>query len=245
MTVGVSIFTLHSGKKKSHGGGGAVVSGQTAWGMLLLGINLLFDGLTNSTQDWIVGEFRPYGGPQMMCANNMMSSALSGLYLVLSPWLVQTPLGEWFGMAEAVGGVGEGELAAALGFMARHPGVWKDVLGFAACGAVGQVFICKSFFLPSLFSHLYMTQESRSLADRFHFYAVYTIANFGSVILVTVTVTRKMLTMMLSVVAYGHSLTEMQWLGVGLVFGGIGVEARIKHTSEMAKAKEKASKKAA
>lgn len=74
---------------------------------------------------------------------------------------------------------------------------------------------------------------------------VYTIANFGSVILVTVTVTRKMLTMMLSVVAYGHSLTEMQWLGVGLVFGGIGVEARIKHTSEMAKAKEKAAKKVA
>lgn len=54
-----------------------------------------------------------------------------------------------------------------------------------------------------------------------------------------------MLTMMLSVVAYGHSLTEMQWLGVGLVFGGIGVEARIKHTSEMAKVKEKAAKKAA
>lgn len=59
-------------------------------------------------------------------------------------------------------------------------------------------------------------------------------------ILVTVTVTRKMLTMMLSVVWYGHSLTEMQWLGVGLVFGGIGVEARIKHQSEVKKAKEKA-----
>lgn len=141
VTVGVAVFTLHSGKKKSHGGGGE--SGRTAWGMLLLGINLLFDGLTNSTQDWIVSEFRPYRGPQMMCANNMMASALSGLYLVLSPWLVATALGEWFGMAEAVGGDGAGELAAALGFMARHPGVWKDVLGFAACGAVGQVFICE------------------------------------------------------------------------------------------------------
>lgn len=37
-----------------------------------------------------------------------------------------------------------GELSAALDFMARYPAVWKDVLGFAACGAVGQVFICKS-----------------------------------------------------------------------------------------------------
>lgn len=148
VTAGVAVFTLHSGK----GGGksrASSESGRTAWGMLLLGINLLFDGLTNSTQDWIVAEFRPYRGPQMMCANNMMSSALSGLYLVLSPWLVTTPLGEWFGMAEAVGAGGRGELGAALGFMARHPGVWKDVLGFAACGAVGQVFICKyiSMFL--------------------------------------------------------------------------------------------------
>lgn len=71
---------------------------------------------------------------------------------------------------------------------------------------------------------------------------VYTIANFGSVILVTVTVTRKMLTMILSVVAYGHHLSEMQWLGVGLVFGGIGVEAKIKHQSEVAKRKEKEAK---
>lgn len=144
VTVGVAIFTLHSGKKKkSSSHGGASESGQTAWGMLLLSINLLFDGLTNSTQDWIVSEFKPYRGPQMMCANNMMSSALSGGYLLLSPWLVATGLGRWFGMAEAVGGSGAGELSAALGFMARHPGVWWDVLGFAACGAVGQVFICK------------------------------------------------------------------------------------------------------
>ena len=71
---------------------------------------------------------------------------------------------------------------------------------------------------------------------------VYTIANFGSVILVTVTVTRKMFTMILSVVAFGHHLTQMQWLGVGLVFGGIGVEAEIKRRSEVQKA---AAKKAA
>lgn len=143
VTLGVAIFTLHSGKKKSHS---SSESGQTAWGMFLLSINLLFDGLTNSTQDWIVTEFRPYRGPQMMCANNMMSSALSGLYLVLSPWLVTTQLGAWFGMAEAVGGDQAGELYAALGFMARHPRVWWDVLGFAVCGAVGQVFICESTF---------------------------------------------------------------------------------------------------
>lgn len=44
-----------------------------------------------------------------------------------------------------------------------------------------------------------------------------------------------MVTMALSVVAFGHSLTQMQWLGVGLVFGGIGVEAAIARREKAAK----------
>lgn len=154
VTAGVAVFTLHSGSKKHKGGAAASHSGQTAWGMLLLSINLLFDGLTNSTQDYIVSEFRPYRGPQMMCANNMMSSALSGAYLLLSPYLVRTALGEWFGMADVTGG--GGELYAALGFLARHPGAWWHVLGFGLCGAVGQVFICKMFSLTQTPTHLSM-----------------------------------------------------------------------------------------
>lgn len=150
VTAGVAVFTLHSGSKKHKGGAAPSHSGQTAWGMLLLSINLLFDGLTNSTQDYIVSEFRPYRGPQMMCANNMMSSVLSGAYLLLSPYLVQTALGEWFGMADTTGG--GGELYAALGFLARHPGAWWHVLGFGICGAVGQVFICKELPPPARFA---------------------------------------------------------------------------------------------
>lgn len=54
-------------------------------------------------------------------------------------------------------------------------------------------------------------------------------------LLVTVTVTRKMFTMILSVAAFGHRLSRMQWLGVGLVFGGIGVEAAIARREKAAK----------
>ncbi|CAJ0553882.1 Ff.00g123940.m01.CDS01 [Fusarium sp. VM40] len=200
VTMGVAVFTLHSGKKK--GNKVRPDDASTSWGLLLLGINLLFDGLTNSTQDHIFQTFRPYSGPQMMCANNIMSTIVTGVYLIISPWLVATGLGEWFGM-DAAGNVGE--LSAALDFMARYPAVWKDVLGFAACGAVGQVFI------------------------------FYTLSTFSSVLLVTVTVTRKMFTMILSVLAFGHRLTQMQWLGVALVFGGIGVEAGIARQEKMAK----------
>ena len=56
--------------------------------------------------------------------------------------------------------------------------------------------------------------------------------------------TRKMFTMILSVVAFGHSLSQMQWLGVGLVFGGIGVEARIARNEKLAKEAAKRAAKA-
>lgn len=214
VTAGVALFTLHSGKRPSHGGGdksssasgsgSSSSSSSVAWGMLLLAFNLLFDGLTNSTQDHIFRAFRPYGGPQMMCANNLMSTLVTGLYLVASPYLVASGLGDWLGMDVAAGG-SAGELAAALAFMRRHPAVWKDVLGFAACGAVGQVFI------------------------------FYTLSTFSSVLLVTVNVTRKMFTMILSVLAFGHRLSHMQWLGVGLVFGGIGVEAAVARREKVAR----------
>ncbi|KPM43479.1 UDP-galactose transporter 1 [Neonectria ditissima] len=200
VTLGVAVFTLHSGKKSKKSARADDAS--TAWGLLLLGINLLFDGLTNSTQDHIFQSFRPYSGPQMMCANNMMSTLATGLYLLVSPWLVATGLGDWLGM-DVAGNAGE--LRAALDFMSRYPAVWKDVLGFAVCGAVGQVFI------------------------------FYTLSTFSSVLLVTVTVTRKMFTMILSVLAFGHRLTQMQWLGVALVFGGIGVEAGIARQEKIAK----------
>ena len=77
-------------------------------------------------------------------------------------------------------------------------------------------------------------------------FKVHTLSTFSSVLLVTVTVTRKMFTMILSVVAFGHRLSNMQWLGVGLVFGGIGIEGGIARREKLAKeaAKNAAGKKA-
>ena len=136
VTAGVAIFTLHqsSGSKKKKG-----ADGNSLYGLMLLGINLLFDGLTNSTQDDIYARFRPYSGQQMMCALNMMSTLLTLSYLLLSPWLVQSYVGAFFGMDVK----SAGELVDALTFIQRHPAVGWDIVGFAACGAFGQVFICK------------------------------------------------------------------------------------------------------
>lgn len=97
------------------------------------------------------------------------------------------------------------EWQEAWGFCQRHPAVLRDIGFFCLCGGVGQCFI---------------------------FYALQT---WGSLSLVTVTVTRKMMSMVLSVVLFGHHLSLRQWAGVGLVFGGIGLDAEMK-ASEKRKA---------
>ncbi|EME49941.1 hypothetical protein DOTSEDRAFT_68681 [Dothistroma septosporum NZE10] len=202
VTAGVAVFTLHSGsgtKKKGN------ASGSSVYGLMLLGVNLLFDGLTNSTQDDIYASFRPYTGQQMMCALNVMSTFLTSAFLLVSPYLMQSGMGATIGIDVK----GSGELQEALAFAQRHPAVGWDILGFAACGAMGQVFI-------------FMT-----------------LSIFGSLFLVTVTVTRKMLTMILSVVWFGHALSAMQWLGVGLVFGGVGIEAQLSKQEKQRKMQEK------
>lgn len=127
VTLGVAVFTLHhpsssTSSKKSRGRDGG---GSSAWGLLLLGVNLLFDGLTNSTQDYIFAAFRPFSGPQMMCAQNIMSTVLTVAYLVLAPAIAQTGLGVWLGVGAGT------ELREALDFVRRYPQVGWDVLGFA------------------------------------------------------------------------------------------------------------------
>jgi UDP-galactose transporter B1 len=96
-------------------------------------------------------------------------------------------------------------LSSAISFLQRH----LRVLGFAAYGAVGQLFIFA------------------------------TLERFSSLLLATVTVTRKVLTMLLSVLWFGKRLTSGQWLGVGLVFGGVGVEGWIQHRDKKKKFDQK------
>ncbi len=199
VTAGVAVFTLYnpSSSKKSSA---STHKHNSSWGLLLLGINLLFDGLTNSTQDYIFSTFQPYSGPQMMVAQNVLSTLLTVCYLLTSPYLppALSP--------------SPNELNSALSFIRAHPTVGNDILLFCLCGAIGQIFI------------------------------YYTLSKFSSLLLVTVTVTRKMLTMMLSVLWFGHRLSGMQWVGVGLVFGGVGAEGLIAKREKAAKEKAKRKK---
>ena len=214
VTAGVAVFTIYHPPQTSPGKLMQVVGKEeqkkksSYYGLALLGVNLLFDGLTNTTQDHIFSSAGRYGrvtSAQMMAITNFFAAALMALYLLSTPYVPLEVLPP-FARTES-----SHELSAALGFLARHPSVWYDILGFSACGAVGQLFIFA------------------------------TLERFSSLLLVTVTVTRKMLTMVLSVVWYGKRLSGGQWLGVGLVFGGIGSEAWL--AAEEKKAKERRKKK--
>jgi UDP-galactose transporter B1 len=87
------------------------------------------------------------------------------------------------------------ELTDAIVFCSTHPAIVYDILLFSLAGALGQCFI-------------FMTLE-----------------HFGSLILVTVTVTRKMFSIILSVLWFGHQLSVGQWGSVALVFIAIAWEA--------------------
>jgi UDP-galactose transporter B1 len=206
VTLGVAMFTLYNpstAKKAAKKGVSADAS--KALGLFLLSINLLFDGLTNTVQDQIFSSFKGFTGPQMMCAQNIISTLLTTAYLLAAPYLAASPLATAVGLSATSGN----EFADAVSFVTTYPTVGWDVLSFAACGAIGQVFI-------------------------FH-----TLAHFSSLLLVTVTVTRKMLTMLMSVALFGHKVTGMQWTGVGLVFGGIGAEAWYQRVEKKAKMEAK------
>lgn len=108
----------------------------------------------------------------------------------------------------------QSEFANAIGFIRTHPSVIVPLVQFSLTGALGQLFIFE------------------------------TLQHFGSLTLVMITLTRKMFTMVLSVVLYDHKLTLGQWVGAGIVFGGISVEAWVKrkevHAKRVLQEKEKA-----
>ncbi|CAK9783136.1 hypothetical protein CC85DRAFT_326970 [Cutaneotrichosporon oleaginosum] len=199
VSAGISLFMLFGSKSKAGGG-------DSVFGLLLLLVNLLIDGLTNSTQDQIFALYPSYSGQQMMFIMAALQLTLltpamllplpSRPALLLSHLPVLSSLlprerGAMLSFSPPI-------LLQSIRFLATHPSSLAPLAAYAALGGLGQLFIFE------------------------------TIAHFGSLTLVMVTVTRKLFTMLLSVFVFGHTLTPGQWAGVAVVFAGIGVEAGFK-----------------
>lgn len=191
ITAGVSMFSLfHNSSKKSMSSSMAettTTQGQL-FGLGLLVASLFLDGFYNTTQDHMFATDSRITGPHMMCGLNFASGLISATILV-------APV--------------TSQLSEAVNFIMIHPAVLKDILLFAVCGGLGQLFV------------------------------FYTLEKYGSVVLVTVTVTRKMVSMLLSVVWFGHKLNLGQWVGVALVFGGVIAESLAKYAMRPSKSKSK------
>lgn len=94
--------------------------------------------------------------------------------------------------------LGLGEFTTGLAFTASNPEIFSKIVKFALCSAMGQSFI------------------------------FYTIANFDPLILSTVTTTRKIFSVLLSIFLKGHSLSSTGWGGIALACGGILSEMQAK-----------------
>lgn len=102
-----------------------------------------------------------------------------------------------------------GEMQTGLGFCLANPEIMSKIIKFAVCSAVGQSFI------------------------------FYTIANFDPLVLSTVTTTRKIFSVLLSIFLKGHSLSAMGWSGIALACSGIISELLEKTGGKKDKEKQK------
>ncbi|WFD04716.1 UDP-galactose transporter [Malassezia vespertilionis] len=224
VTLGVYLFMALGKKHKTH-----APKSNSTFGVVLLAIHLMLDGTTNSTQDDV---FATYGteyvsGTQMMLVMNAISASYMFLILLLPEgilaFLVAHTRHVLAGMLKPhwianvlVGGVQTvpriswtPQLVDGVQFLCRHHDAARDALLYGLAGAAGQLAIFE------------------------------TLARFGSLTLVSITVTRKLFTMLLSILVYKHQLRSVQWLGVAVVFTGLFIEllAKRRQSSTTARAK--------
>jgi UDP-galactose transporter B1 len=199
ISAGATIFTMNSASSGVSGTFERGLSNAT-YGLCLLGLGLLLDGSTFIIQEHVFNSPDRYGkfegGPQMMVAQNAIVVAFNAGYLMLLPLLPSSIL------APFVATETQYELSAALAFTRRHPLVVPDILGFALCNSIAQLFIFAAF------------------------------DGFSSLLHVNIRVTKKMLSILLSIAWFDKSLSLEQWFGVTLVVAAIALEGWMKVREE-------------
>jgi len=93
---------------------------------------------------------------------------------------------------------GLGEIVSGASFIAANPELMSKIIKFSLCSAAGQSFI------------------------------FYTIANFDPLVCTTVTTTRKVFSVLLSILLKGHVLGTQGWAGIALAVTGIMAEMQEK-----------------
>lgn len=108
-------------------------------------------------------------------------------------------LNGWAIVITGAGLIVSGQMWTGLAFCAAHPSIVPEAALFSLLAASGQALI------------------------------LYTLLQFNSLVVVTVTTTRKFFTILLSVLMYGHALNGSQWTGVAMVFAGLSLDIYAKY----------------
>jgi UDP-galactose transporter B1 len=103
-----------------------------------------------------------------------------------------------------------GEFSKGLNYCAKNPQVFSLIVKFSICSAIGQSFI------------------------------FYTLARFDPLVCSTVTTTRKIFSVALSIFFKGHHIPSQGWMGLALAIGGITSEV-LNKAQGVQRAKKKAS----
>merc|ERR550525_1030203 len=107
----------------------------------------------------------------------------------------------YMALTAVVFAVAMGEIGPGYRFCVENPAIFQSVIIFAACSAVGQAFI---FF---------------------------TISSFDPLVCTTVTTTRKVFSVLYSILAKGHAMNLQGWTGVAMACGGILGELEEKYSA--------------
>lgn len=105
----------------------------------------------------------------------------------------------------SIGMLAADQLLPALTFIVAHPSLLPSIAAFALLSATGQAVLLRALF------------------------------RFDSLVVTTITTTRKFVTILASVLWFGHTLASTQWMGVVLVFSGLAGDIYVKNNKSKAK----------
>lgn len=174
------------------------------FGFVLLLTSLFLDGLTNATQDKLLknGNKEPKDDVDKNNSKNHSKVNNKGDKKITGAHLMFA-LNMFIILWNLpyLGIFHRTQFNKATTLIQLDPQIGLYLLAYSLCGAVGQCFI---FF---------------------------TLEKYGSLVLIMITVTRKMISMLLSIIVFNKKVNVIQWFGICIVFGGIFWEALNKRRS--------------
>lgn len=209
VTLGVTIFTIGGSKSTRKSVATSITTFATRFslsfspiwfGFMLLLISLFLDGLTNATQDHLLKSANKSSKNDTNKDENDEKSHTNptdkkNKKITGAHLMFALNLFIILWNIPYLCIFHKEQFNKAIRLIQLDPQIGSYLLAYSLCGAIGQCFI---FF---------------------------TLEKYGSLVLIMITVTRKMISMLLSIVVFNKKINLTQWIGIFIVFGGICWEA--------------------